>query len=69
MSLLFLRFNRDVEHVLSHIQEKCLSIPEDIGRDLTAVQAYLKKHEEFENYFVALKAQVKTQRTLLNEQS
>ena len=54
----FRRFNRDVEDALSRIQEKYASIPEDLGRDLRAVQAYLKKHEGFENDLVALEAQV-----------
>ena len=52
------RFNRDVEDALSRIQEKYASIPEDLGRNLKAVQAYLKKHEGFENDLVALEAQV-----------
>lgn len=52
------RFNRDVEDALSRIQEKYASIPEDLGRDLKAVQSYIKKHEGFENDLVALEAQV-----------
>ena len=52
------RFNRDVEDALSRIQEKYASIPEDLGRDIKAVQSYIKKHEGFENELVALEAQV-----------
>ena len=53
------RFNRDVEDALSRIQEKYTSIPDDVGKDLKAVQGYTKKHEGFENELVALEAQVK----------
>lgn len=52
------RFNRDVEEALSRIQEKYTSIPEDLGRDLKAVQSYIKKHEGFESDLVPLEAQV-----------
>ena len=52
------RFNRDVEDVLSRIQEKYAGIPEDLGRDIKAVQGFLKKHEGFENELAALEAQV-----------
>ena len=52
------RFNRDVEDALSRIQEKYTSIPEDRGKDLKAVQSYMKKHEGFENDLVALEAQL-----------
>ena len=52
------RFNRDVEDALSRIQEKYAAVPADLGRDLKAVQRYLKKHESFENELVALEAQV-----------
>lgn len=58
MPIVLCRFNRDVEDALSRIQEKYSSIPEDRGRDLKAAQAYLKKHEGFENELVALEAQV-----------
>jgi spectrin beta len=52
------RFNRDVEEALSRIQEKYTSIPEDLGRDLKAVQSYIKQHEGFESDLVPLEAQV-----------
>jgi len=52
------RFNRDVEDSISRIQEKYASIPEDLGRDLKAVQSYLKKHDNFETELAALEGQV-----------
>ena len=52
------RFNRDVEDAISRIQEKYASIPEDLGRDLKAVQSYMKKHENFETELAALEGQV-----------
>jgi len=54
------RFNRDVEDAISRIQEKYASIPEDLGRDLKAVQSYMKKHENFETELAALEGQVGT---------
>ncbi|CAH1792768.1 unnamed protein product [Owenia fusiformis] len=52
------RFNRDVEEAMSRIQEKYAAIPEELGRDITATQNYLRKHEGFENELVALEAQL-----------
>ncbi|KAL8620004.1 hypothetical protein ACOMHN_015286 [Nucella lapillus] len=52
------RFNRDVEDALTRIQEKWLSIPDDLGRDFNATSSYLKRHEAFENELVALEAQI-----------
>jgi len=52
------RFNRDVEDAISRIQEKYASIPEDLGRDLKAVQGYMKKHENFETELAALEGQL-----------
>ncbi|XP_052769142.1 spectrin beta chain, non-erythrocytic 2-like isoform X1 [Mya arenaria] len=52
------RFNRDVEDALTRIQEKYQSIPDDLGRDISDTQTYLKKHEGFENELIALEAQI-----------
>jgi spectrin beta len=52
------RFNRDVEDILSRIQEKYSSIPEDVGKDIFSTESFQKKHEGFENELVALEAQV-----------
>ncbi|XP_064623906.1 spectrin beta chain, non-erythrocytic 2-like isoform X3 [Lineus longissimus] len=52
------RFNRDVEDILSRIQEKYSSIPEDVGKDIFSTESFQKKHEGFENELVALEAQI-----------
>lgn len=40
------------------MQEKYASIPDDLGRDLNAVQSLMRKHEAFENELVALEGQL-----------
>ncbi|XP_022655531.1 spectrin beta chain, non-erythrocytic 1-like isoform X3 [Varroa destructor] len=54
------RFNRDVAEALGRIQEKFASIPEDIGRDLKAVQELQRKHESFENTLLGLEGHLQT---------
>ena len=58
-----------MEDVLSRIQEKYAGIPEDLGRDIKAVQGFLKKHEGFENELAALEAQVSGHRHYDGDQS
>ncbi|XP_066281028.1 spectrin beta chain, non-erythrocytic 5-like isoform X2 [Branchiostoma lanceolatum] len=52
------RFNRDAAEAMSRIQEKYAAIPDDLGRDLNAVQSQQRRHEGFENELVALEAQL-----------
>lgn len=52
------RFDRDVAEALDRIQEKRSTIPDDLGRDINTTASYLKKHEGFENDFMALEAQL-----------
>lgn len=52
------RFHRDIAEALSRIQEKDAALPEELGRDLNAVLALIRRHEGFENDLVALEAQL-----------
>lgn len=52
------RFHRDVGDALARIQEKSISIPEGVGRDLNSCESMLRVHESFENDLLALEAQL-----------
>ncbi|XP_030854700.1 spectrin beta chain, non-erythrocytic 5 [Strongylocentrotus purpuratus] len=58
------QFNRDYEEAMSRIQEKYAIIPEELGKDVNAVQSLVRKHEAFESDLVALEGQLQT---LVNE--
>lgn len=48
------RFNRDVADALSRINDKKAVLGDDLGRDLNAALALVRRHEGFENDLVAL---------------
>ncbi|XP_033104188.1 spectrin beta chain-like [Anneissia japonica] len=47
-------FNKEADDVMSRMQEKFQSIPDDFGKDLKSVQILLRKHDAFESDLAAL---------------
>ncbi|XP_068689103.1 spectrin beta chain-like isoform X1 [Montipora foliosa] len=55
------RFNRDLNELISRIQEKDASLSmEDLGRDIASVQGLQRKHEGHERDLMVVKQQVET---------
>lgn len=55
------RFNRDLNELITRIQEKDASLSiEDLGRDMASVQGLQRKHEGHERDLLAVKQQVET---------
>ncbi|PAA46340.1 hypothetical protein BOX15_Mlig013263g8 [Macrostomum lignano] len=54
----FHRFLSDCHDVLDRIEEKELSIPEDVGKDAKSADAYTRKHATFEHDLKTLEAAV-----------
>ena len=53
------RFNRDLNELITRVQEKEATLSlEDLGRDMASVQALQRKHEGFERDLLALEQQV-----------
>ena len=53
------RFNRDLNELMSRIQEKDATLSmDDLGRDLASVQALQRRHEAYEHDLLALENQV-----------
>lgn len=55
------RFNRDLNELITRIQEKDASLSmEDLGRDMASVQGLQRKHEGHERDLLAVQQQVET---------
>ena len=55
------RFNRDLNELITRIQEKDASLSmDDLGRDIASVQVLQRKHEGHERDLVAVRQQVET---------
>lgn len=55
------RFNRDLNELVSRLQEKDAALSmEDLGRDMASVQGLQRKHEGHERDLVVVKQQVET---------
>ena len=55
------RFNRDLNDLVSRLQEKDAALSmEDLGRDMASVQGLQRKHEGHERDLVVVKQQVET---------
>lgn len=53
------RFNRDMNELISRIQEKDANLTlDDLGRDLASAEALQRKHEVFQRELVSVKKQM-----------